>query len=879
MKKIKTSEIRKSFLEYFQKHDHRLVPSSPVIPHNDPTLLFINAGMNQFKDVFTGQRKVNYKRATSSQKCIRAGGKHNDLDNVGFTARHHTFFEMLGNFSFGDYFKEEAIVYAWDWITKELGLPKDKLYVSVYETDDDSFNLWGKIAPELKNGRILRFGKKDNYWTMGDTGPNGPCSEIHFDRGESFGTGPDDVVNGETERFVEFWNLVFMQYETLADGKTIELPKPSVDTGAGLERIASLLQDTKTNFGIDLFNGIMDALSEITKIKFKNNETSFNVVADHLRALTFAIADGAGISNAGQGYVLRRILRRAVRHGRLLEMKDPFIYKLVPALVDEMGEAFPEIKEKQSHIENVIKSEEEAFARTLDNGLDLFNKIAGKLKSSGKKVIDGNDVFKLYDTYGFPYDLTEIMAAEKNYTLDQAGFEKAMEGQKAQSKASGKTTNFQNQDIKLITNDLTNQGLENWPATEFVRTDLKTDATAIYHYEKGIEVLILDKSPFYIESGGQIGDIGKIIGDNFTFEVSSVLNHLDRYVHFGRFIAGSLSYGKIDIDVVAEVDTERRWHIMRNHTATHLAHAALRNVLGDHIKQSGSYVGPDRLRFDFSHHQPMTPEEIREVESIVNNEILKGHNVSTEIMDVDKAKKSGATALFGEKYGDEVRVVSIDKFSMELCGGTHVANINQIGPFFITLETGIASGVRRLEAITGEAAINYMLDAKNFRREVAETIGRPEAEALMAVSKLADDNKSQQKEIKKLKSEMLSGSTASNGDEETINQFKVTFNDLGETDKDIMAGWIDSVKSYQYPALALALGTIDNKLTVMTAASGSAVSEHNAHAGNLLKETVKEFAGRGGGKPNFAQGSVAVGTTMQDIKDKFIKSLEKTLEK
>lgn len=835
--------------------------------------------MNQFKDVFTGQRKINYKRATSSQKCIRAGGKHNDLDNVGFTARHHTFFEMLGNFSFGDYFKEEAIVFAWEWITKEIKLPKDRLYASVYEDDDDAFNLWGKIAPELKNGRILRFGKKDNYWSMGDTGPNGPCSEIHYDRGKSYGIGPDDVVNGETERFVEFWNLVFMQYETLPDGKTIELPKPSVDTGAGLERIASLLQNTKTNFGIDLFQNIMKAISDITKIKYKDKETSFNVVADHLRALTFAIADGAGISNVGQGYVLRRILRRAVRHGRLLEMKEPFIYRLVPVLVDEMGEAFPEIKAEQSHIENVIKAEEEAFVRTLDNGLDLFNKIAKNLKSSGGKVIDGADVFRLYDTYGFPYDLTEIMAAEMGYTLDQVGFEKAMEGQKAQSKGSGKTKEYQDQSIKMITGELINQGLEDLPDTEFVRSDLSTEVIILYHlesYTEDIDVLILDKSPFYVESGGQLGDVGKIIGDNFSFEVNSVINHLDRYVHFGRIINGSIPVGNIKIKATAEVDATRRWHIMRNHTATHLAHAALRKVLGDHIKQSGSYVGPDRMRFDFSHHQPMTPDEIREVEAIVNSEILKGHNVSTEIMDVDDAKKTGAMALFGEKYGDKVRVVSVDKFSKELCGGTHVANISQIGPFFITLETGVASGVRRLEAITGQAAIEYMLDAKNFRREVAETVGRSEADALEGVKKLSETSGELQKELKKVKSQMFTGGSASVGEEQEVKPFKIYSNDFGESDKDIMAGWIDNVKSFQYPALSLALGTIDNKLTMMIAASGSAVSEHDAHAGNLLKDILKDYGGRGGGKPNFAQGTVALGTTWIELKAKFIKNLEKT---
>jgi len=833
--------------------------------------------MNQFKDVFTGQRKVPYTRATSSQKCIRAGGKHNDLDNVGFTARHHTFFEMLGNFSFGDYFKEEAIVFAWEWITKELGLPKDKLYVSVYETDDDSFNLWAKVAPELKNGRILRFGKKDNYWTMGDTGPNGPCSEIHFDRGESYGTGPEDVVNGETERFVEFWNLVFMQYEILPDGKTIELPKPSVDTGAGLERIASLMQDTKSNFGIDLFNGIMSAISEITKTKYNDKVTSFNVIADHLRALTFAIADGAGISNAGQGYVLRRILRRAVRHGRLLEMKDPFIYKLVPALVDEMGDAFPEIKEKQSHIENVIKVEEEAFVRTLDNGLDLFNKIAEKLKTSGGKVVNGNDVFKLYDTYGFPYDLTEIMAAEMGYTLDQTGFEKAMEGQKAQSKASGKTNEFQDQDIKKITDKMTELGIEKQPVTEFVRSDLKVNAKILlsYNFDSNNVAILLDKSPFYVESGGQLGDVGKIIGDGFSLEVTSVVNHQDKYIHIGEIIKGATDNIKTGLPVAAEVDNNRRWHIMRNHTATHLAHAALRNVLGDHIKQSGSYVGPDRLRFDFSHHQPMTPDEIRRVESIVNNEILQGHPVTTKDMKVDEAKAKGATALFGEKYGDMVRVVSIDDFSKELCGGTHVSNISQIGPFFITLETGIASGVRRLEAITGQAAIDYMLNAKNFRREVAETIGRSEVNALEGVKRLTETSNELQKELKKVKSQMFTGGSSSVGEEKEVGPYKIYVNDFGETDKDIMAGWIDNIKSKQESVLAIAMGTIGNKLTVMTAASGSAVKDHKAHAGNLLKDTLKELNGRGGGKPNFAQGSVAPGTKFETIVETFIKHVRK----
>ncbi|RKX28224.1 MAG: alanine--tRNA ligase, partial [Candidatus Zixiibacteriota bacterium] len=637
--------------------------------------------MNQFKDVFTGQRKVPYTRAVSSQKCIRAGGKHNDLDNVGFTARHHTFFEMLGNFSFGDYFKEEAIAWAWEWITKDLALPVDRLYASVYETDDDAFDLWGKIAPELKNGRILRFGKKDNYWSMGPTGPNGPCSEIHYDRGERFGAGPEDVVNGETERFVEIWNLVFMQFDTLPDGRTIDLPKPSVDTGAGLERIAAIIQNVDSNYGIDLFQGLIKAVSDITGAKYKDNVTSHHVIADHLRALTFAIADGAGISNEGQGYVLRRILRRAARHGRLLGMEEPFIYRLVPALVDQMGDAFPEIKEKQSHVENVIRAEEESFGRTLATGLELFGRIASKMKKTGSTVVDGEEIFKLYDTHGFPYDLTEVMATEQGFTLDREGFERAMARQKEQSKAGGgfaQTVNF----VKQL------------PSSEWCRLDydelnrpLQTVVKEVsLDLEPSQQYIVLKDTPFYVEAGGQVGDTGRVYTESgdFEFEVLRSVQSGDGIALLGTVLIGQIESRE---EVLAEVDVDRRWAIMRNHTATHLTQAALRKVLGNHIKQSGSYVGPDRLRFDFSHHQPMTPEEINEVEKIVNYQILSGILVDTEIMDVEAARATGATALFGEKYGDTVRVVSIGDFSKELCGGTHVVNVSQIGPFLITLET------------------------------------------------------------------------------------------------------------------------------------------------------------------------------------------------
>lgn len=842
---IKTSEIRKTFLEFYQKNDHKLVPSSPVIPYDDPTILFINAGMNQFKDVFTGKRKVDYKRATSSQKCIRAGGKHNDLDNVGFTSRHHTFFEMLGNFSFGDYFKEEAIKLHWELFTKVLGLPVDRLYASVYETDDEAFELWEKIAPELKNGRILRFGKKDNFWSMGNIGPCGPCSEIHIDRGEKYGVGPEHVVNGETDRFVEIGNLVFMQYDQLEDGTVVDLPNPSVDTGTGLERLAAVMQDVPSNYNIDLFKNIINAIEEIAKDRYKGDLIpSFHVVADHLRALTFAIADGAGISNEGQGYVLRRILRRAARHGRLLGNEEPFIYKLVPTLAKEMGDVYPEISEKENHIVNVIKAEEESFGRTLETGLELFEKLA---KSSKGGTIDGAEVFKLYDTYGFPYDLTELMASEKGLKLDQTGFDKAMEEQKTKSRAGASFAASSNITINYSSDT----------PTEFVRDRLVCEAKLL-HYEKLDDenyAVVLMRTPFYVESGGQVSDRGVIFTDMFTFEVESMHKQQDIYIHVGKLTKGSFDNLELPTVVTAQVKSERRWHIMRNHTVTHLTHKALRTVLGDHIKQSGSYVGPDRMRFDFSHHQPMTDEEIENVEKIVNDEILKATPVKTEEMNIEDAKKSGAMALFGEKYDDDVRVVSVGNFSKELCGGTHVDNVAQIGPFFITLETGIASGVRRIEAITGAEAIKYMLNAKAYRKEVAKLVNRPETESLAGVESLKEQNSQLSKELKKVKAEMFSGGSSSVGDEQKIGDIKFVTNDFGDTDRDIMASWVDSQKEKNEPIFVIALGMVNDKRTYL-AASSQAALDKKVKAGDITKELLPIFGGRGGGKPNFAQGSV-----------------------
>ena len=826
--------------------------------------------MNQFKDVFTGQRQVDFKRATSSQKCIRAGGKHNDLDNVGFTASHHTFFEMLGNFSFGDYFKEDAIKFAWDWLTKELKLPASRLYATVYQDDNDAFALWEKIAPELKDGRILRFGKKDNYWSMGELGPCGPCSEIHFDRGEKFGSGPSDVVNGETDRFVEIWNLVFMQYDQLPGGKIIDLPKPSIDTGAGLERLATITQNAETNYHTDLFKDIIAAISDITKADYKKHIASHHVIADHLRALTFAIADGAGISNEGQGYVLRRILRRAARHGRNLGMNEPFIYKLVPVLVEEMGQAYPEIVEKSSHIIKVIQAEEESFGRTLETGLHHIEKIVADLKNSKTRVFPGEEVFRLYDTYGFPFDLTEIIAAEHGLTLDKDGFDKSMSKQQQQSKSSA---TFENH-AQVISGMLEQEKVK-LPATVFVRESLSEAANVLKilrveangSADSSIAV-ILDKTPMYVEAGGQISDIGKIFNKKIAVEVKTMYLHKGMYVHEGELTKGSFDdfkgYEK-GFKVTAEVNSERRWDIMRNHTATHLAQAALRKVLGTHVRQSGSYVGPDRLRFDFSHHQPMTAEEIRQVEEIVNGEIIKGSIVNTEVMPLEKAKKTGAMALFGEKYADDVRVVSIDNFSKELCGGTHVENVGQIGPFRITLETGVASGVRRLEAVTGREAIEQMLSDKTLTRKVGTLVGRTGDNIIEGVKQLKESNSSLSRELKKAKADMFSGSQNTIGESTEIDGVNMLTHDFGETDKDIMAGWIDKQKESGEAVVALGLGQVNGKKTFMASASFQATTKFKIDIGKFSKELLPEFGGRGGGKANFAQGSVATETEVKNF--------------
>ncbi len=842
--------------------------------------------MNQFKDVFTGSRKVSYSRATTSQKCIRAGGKHNDLENVGQTNRHHTFFEMLGNFSFGDYFKEEAIVFAWDWVTKTLELSKDRLYATVYETDDDAFALWEKIAPELKNGRILRFGKNDNYWSMGNVGPCGPCSEIHYDMGDHLTKDdPKAWINTENDRYVEFWNLVFMQYDQPADGgDKVPLPKPSVDTGAGLERIAAIMQGVSSNYETDLFTPLTAQVAAITGIKYDTKKAqcaSHRVIADHVRALSFALADGGGLSNEGRSYVLRRILRRAARHGRLLGYHEPIIYQLVPTLIDIMGGYFTELKEKQNHIEAVIKSEEERFSDLLDNGLELFSQLEKKVKSSGSDTIPGEDIFKLYDTYGFPVDMTAIMASESGLKMDMDGFEKNMNQRQEQSRAG---SDFSSK--KFISTHLLEARIDAYwenEKTEFVR---ETNTETVIEVKTKVidsqipalrdEVAIaLYETPFYVEAGGQTGDMGIIKGDDFCITILKVRQYKDIIIHRGNITKGHKEIIEHGTNVTARIDKRRRKDIMRNHTATHLLHAALRKVLGDHVKQSGSLVEPERLRFDFSHFHAMTSGEVLHVEKIVNEQILEATPVATEIKSVDEAMKSGAMALFGEKYGDEVRIVSVGDFSKELCGGTHVSNTSEIGSFMITEETAIASGVRRIEAVTGRGSRDLFLKHKEIVFNLDSLLSTHSDKVVDSVQKILDDYKSKQKEIKKLKAERFSGSGDQPvGQTEKIGDVEFSHHDFGETDQDSMAGYVDRIKPLSISSINASIGTINGKSTIMMSGSAGAI-EQGYDITYLFVSTANPLGGKGGGKSNFARG----GLPNDDLKDKWIEKVREEIEK
>ncbi len=717
-----TAEIRQAFLDFFHSKGHQVVASSSLVPHNDPTLLFTNAGMNQFKDVFLGLDKRNYSRATTAQRCVRAGGKHNDLENVGYTARHHTFFEMLGNFSFGDYFKQDAIKYAWELLTGEnwFALPKEKLWVTVYETDDEAFDIWANEVG-VPRERIIRIGDNkgapfasDNFWQMGDTGPCGPCTEIFFDHGDHIWGGPPGSPEEDGDRYIEIWNIVFMQFNRQADGTMEPLPKPSVDTGMGLERIAAVLQHVNSNYDIDLFRDLIASVAKVTGATNLTNK-SLRVIADHIRSCAFLVADGVIPSNENRGYVLRRIIRRAIRHGNMLGAKDTFFWKLVAPLIDVMGSAGDELKQQQAQVEQVLKTEEEQFARTLERGLALLDEELSKLKGD---TLDGETAFRLYDTYGFPVDLTADVCRERNIKVDEAGFEAAMEEQRRRARESSGFGADYNAMIRV-------DGASEFKGYDHLElngkvTALFIDGKAVDSVSAGQEaVVILDQTPFYAESGGQVGDKGELKGAGFSFAVSDTQKYGQAIGHIGKVASGTLKVGDA---VQADVDEARRQRIRLNHSATHLMHAALRQVLGTHVAQKGSLVNDKALRFDFSHFEAMKPEEIRAVEDLVNAQIRRNLAIETNIMDIDAARASGAMALFGEKYDDRVRVLRMGDFSTELCGGTHAARTGDIGLFRITSESGTAAGVRRIEAVTGEGAMAILHAQSDQLNDIAQLL-------------------------------------------------------------------------------------------------------------------------------------------------------------
>jgi len=851
---VKTAEIRARFLDFFAEKEHIVVPSSSLVPHGDPTLLFTNAGMVQFKNVFLGMEHRDYVRAASSQKCVRAGGKHNDLENVGYTARHHTFFEMLGNFSFGDYFKREAINHAWQFLTETMKLDPERLFVTVFEEDDEAAAIWlNEIG--IPESRFARIGAKDNFWSMGDTGPCGPCSEIFFDHGSHIFGGPPGTPDEDGDRFVEIWNLVFMQYDRDADGKLTPLPKPSVDTGMGLERIAAVMQGVHNNYDIDLFQGLIADAARVTGIEYgadKASDVSLRVLADHLRSVSFLLADGVLPSNEGRGFVLRRILRRACRHGRLLGMEEAFIYRLVDALVREMGDHFLELTEAKSNIEQVIRIEEERFIKTLDKGLKLVEQAAEEAGEGG--IIPGETLFTLYDTYGFPTDLTADILRNRNIGLDMAGFESCMEEQRTRARAA-----WGGSGEAAIPQALFELREKHGP-TEFLGyttlnaegaiTGLLKDGEAAEILNAGDEGwLIANQTPFYGESGGQVGDTGRVIAGDAVFVVTDTKKLLsDLFVHVGKVESGTIKAGST---ASFEVESERRNAIRRNHTATHLLHAVLREVLGEHVKQAGSMVTPERLRFDFSHHQPVTLDERAQIEAKVNAAVWGNDAVETKVMTPEAAIEAGAMALFGEKYGDEVRVVSAG-FSTELCGGTHVARIGDIGLVRIVGETGIAAGVRRIEAVTGPAAYaSFVADTTTLAEAAGQMKVRPQ-EAVEAVLQLQGKLKDAEKELTSLKGKQASSllndlveqAREVNGVALVVAELPAAVGDL----RDVMDKAKAKLKS---GVIVFGVARGDDKVQLIAGVTQDLVGRF--HAGNIVREVATMVGGKGGGKPDMAQ--------------------------
>ena len=851
---MKSAEIREAFLHFFEEKGHSRVASSSLIPANDPTLLFTNAGMNQFKDCFLGLEKRAYTRATSSQKCVRAGGKHNDLENVGYTARHHTFFEMLGNFSFGDYFKRDAINYAWEFLTSKdwLSLPQEKLWVTVYASDDEAYDIWTKEIG-VPAERMIRIGDNkgapyasDNFWAMGDTGPCGPCSEIFFDHGEDIWGGPPGSPEEDGDRYIEIWNNVFMQFNRTADGVMHPLPAPSVDTGMGLERISAVLQHVHSNYEIDLFQSLLEASAKAIGCE-QNNAASLKVVADHIRSCSFLIADGVLPSNEGRGYVLRRIIRRACRHGNKLGAQGLFFHKIVAALAAEMGDAFAELKTQQAHIERVLKTEEEQFAKTLDQGLKILEQDLAELKGT---EIPGEVVFKLYDTYGFPADLTGDIARERELTIDEAGFEAAMNAQRDRARSASQFGLDYNSLVKV---DAVTR-FQGYAGThgEGAVVGLYCNGELVDQLREGDSgVVILDQTPFYAESGGQVGDSGYLQADGFSFEVSDPTKAGNAHLHHGKVMQGSLSKGAA---VTAQVDAGVRQSIALNHSATHLLHAALRQSLGDHVQQKGSLVDSQRLRFDFSHYEAIKPEQLRELENQVNEQIRQNSAVDIEVTNIEQAKEKGAMALFGEKYGDEVRVLTMGGgFSVELCGGTHVQRTGDIGLFKIIAESGIASGVRRIEAVTGQGALEFVAQTEERLREAAQVVKGSRDTLIDKLSALVERNRQLEKDVDQLKAKAASAAGSDMAAEaQKVGERTVLVKRVDGVDGKSLMALVDQLKNKLGSAAILLGGEADGKVVLVAGVTKDLAGK--VKAGDWIRNTAQTVGGKGGGRPDMAQG-------------------------
>ncbi|EPU0791280.1 alanine--tRNA ligase [Escherichia coli] len=847
-----TAEIRQAFLDFFHSKGHQVVASSSLVPHNDPTLLFTNAGMNQFKDVFLGLDKRNYSRATTSQRCVRAGGKHNDLENVGYTARHHTFFEMLGNFSFGDYFKHDAIQFAWELLTSEkwFALPKERLWVTVYESDDEAYEIWEKEVG-IPRERIIRIGDNkgapyasDNFWQMGDTGPCGPCTEIFYDHGDHIWGGPPGSPEEDGDRYIEIWNIVFMQFNRQADGTMEPLPKPSVDTGMGLERIAAVLQHVNSNYDIDLFRTLIQAVAKVTGATDLSNK-SLRVIADHIRSCAFLIADGVMPSNENRGYVLRRIIRRAVRHGNMLGAKETFFYKLVGPLIDVMGSAGEDLKRQQAQVEQVLKTEEEQFARTLERGLALLDEELAKLSGD---TLDGETAFRLYDTYGFPVDLTADVCRERNIKVDEAGFEAAMEEQRRRAReASGFGADYN----AMIRVDRASEfkGYDHLELNGKV-TALFVDGKAVDAINAGQEaVVVLDQTPFYAESGGQVGDKGELKGANFSFAVEDTQKYGQAIGHIGKLAAGSLKVGDA---VQADVDEARRARIRLNHSATHLMHAALRQVLGTHVSQKGSLVNDKVLRFDFSHNEAMKPEEIRAVEDLVNTQIRRNLPIETNIMDLEAAKAKGAMALFGEKYDERVRVLSMGDFSTELCGGTHASRTGDIGLFRIISESGTAAGVRRIEAVTGEGAIATVHADSDRLSEVAHLLKGDSNNLADKVRSVLERTRQLEKELQQLKEQAAAQESANLSSKAIdVNGVKLLVSELSGVEPKMLRTMVDDLKNQLGSTIIVLATVVEGKVSLIAGVSKDVTDR--VKAGELIGMVAQQVGGKGGGRPDMAQ--------------------------